>query len=74
MSIIYGHCSISASPGFPISRVRAVISLCCLSDLSLWMWCPEGVFPWAGADFCTELACTYKVTEQINSVGTKLRL
>lgn len=45
-----------------------------LSNLFLWMWCPEGVFPRAGADLCTELACTYKVAEQINSVGTKLRL
>lgn len=35
---------------------------------------PGGGFPWTRADFCTELACTYKPAEQINYVGTKLRL
>lgn len=35
---------------------------------------PEGVFPLDKVDFCTVLACTYKVVEQINYVGTKLCL
>lgn len=35
---------------------------------------PRGGFAWTRADFCTELACTYEPAEQINYVGTKLRL